>query len=213
MMKNSSGVAASKGLRNPLRRKGTLQSLTRPMTVAILALGITAAVCHGDEQHSHVDAQSLDEATSPQTECPVMIGDKIDPNIYSDFRGKRVFFCCQSCKAAFAKAPEKYLSRLPQFASVQADAGHEETDASHGEADAGHEEHEHGNDAHEFSLISLVKPTGIMTLSLVALTVGLGLLRRVRRLRPRLLLKLHKIVGFCALGSGAVHATIVLLIH
>ena len=74
-------------------------------------------------------------------------------------------------------------------------------------------EDKHDDHAHEFSLISLAKPTGILTLSLVALTVCLGLLRRIRRLKPRLLLKLHKIAGVCALGSGAIHATIVLLTH
>ncbi len=71
-----------------------------------------------------------------------------------------------------------------------------------------YKQHDH---VHEFSLISFPEPTGIPTLSLVALTVCLGLLWRARRLRPRLLLKLHKIVGFCVLGSGAIHATIVLL--
>ncbi len=74
-------------------------------------------------------------------------------------------------------------------------------------------EYKNHDHVHEFSLISLAEPTGILTLSLVGLTVCLGLLRRVRRLKPRLLLKLHKIVGVCALCSGVVHATIVLLTH
>lgn len=73
--------------------------------------------------------------------------------------------------------------------------------------------HEHDDQAYEFSLIALAKPTGIVTLSLVGLTVCLGLLRRVRRLKPRRMLKLHKIIGFCALGSGLVHAAIILLTH
>ena len=199
MMKEISGAAGSGGLQAPIRRRGIFQSLMRPMAAAVLALGITAAVCRGDEQRPHVDTQPGDEATSTQTECPVMVGNKIDPSIHTDYQGKRVFFCCQVCKADFAKDPEKYLSRLPQFASVQTDANHEE--------------HEHADYADEFSLISLAKPSGILTLSLVALTVCLGLLRRVRRLRPRLLLKMHKIAGICALSSGAIHATIVLLTH
>ena len=74
-------------------------------------------------------------------------------------------------------------------------------------------QHKHTNHAHEFSLIKFTEPTGILTLSIVALTVCLGLLRRVRRLKPTLLLKLHKIAGICALGSRAFHATIALLTH
>ena len=161
----------------------------------VLALSVTNT--WADTSGSEVAAEKPGHTI--QTQCPVMVGNKIDPSIYSDYQGKRVFFCCQNCKAAFAKAPEKYLLHLPQFASAQADATQEE--------------HEHADHAHEFSLTSLAEPTGILTLSLVASTVCLGLLRRVRRLRPRLLLKLHKIAGICALGSGALHATIVLLIH
>ncbi len=174
--------------------------LGRPMQVAfVVAMGMAtmADICRGDEQPSHANAAA--EAQVAQTECPVMTENKVDPGIYSEYRGKRVFFCCRKCKATFAKNPERYLSRLPQFASEQADANHEE--------------HEHADQAHEFSLIRLAEPTGILTLSLVALTVCLGVFRRVRRLKPKLLLKLHKIVGVSALCSGVIHATIVLLTH
>ena len=146
MMRDNSRVAGPKGPQDPIRRRGMFQSLMLSAYIALLALGIAASICYGDEQHSRVGGQSRDEAASPQ-------------------------------------------------------------------ADASHEEHEHANRAYEFSLIRLAEPTGILTLSLVALTVCLGVLRRVRRLRPRLILKLHKIVGFCVLGSGAIHATIVLLTH
>ena len=198
MMIDSLGPAEPTGVRYPKRSMRQLQSLLLPVCL-VLILVVPAAVSIADESHSQVDSQSRDDVTSIQTECPVMVGNKIDPSIYSDFRGKRVFFCCQSCKASFAKDPESYLSRLPQFASSQTDAGHEG--------------HEHDSPATGVSLFSLAKPTGILTLSLVGLTVCLGLLRRVRRLKPRLLLKLHKIMGFCALISGLTHATIVLLTH
>ncbi len=167
----------------------------RSVFLVLMGLGVTATICRGDEQHSHADTQIEEEAA--QTTCPVMEGNKIDPNIYTDYKGKRVFFCCQMCKATFSKNPEKYLAGLPQFAG----------------ANGNHEGHEHDDHAYEFSLISLAKPTGIATLSLVGLSVCLGLLRRVRRLKPRRMLKLHKIIGFCALGSGLVHATIILLTH
>ena len=180
-----------------LRRMG-LQWLVLPVCV-IATLLILATVSNAGEKHSHANSQSHDEVASPQTECPVMVGNKIDPSIYTDYQGKRVFFCCQSCKASFAKDPESYLARLPQFASSLIDPGH-----------GGHE---HDSQAQGISLFSLSKPTGILTLSLVAITVCLGSIRRLRRLRPRLLLKLHKISGFSALISGVIHALIVLLTH
>ncbi len=47
-----------------------------------------------------------------QETCPVM-GGKIDKKIYTDYNGRRIYFCCESCKGAFAKEPEKYLKKLP----------------------------------------------------------------------------------------------------
>ena len=57
--------------------------------------------------------QSIGEATE-QTICPVM-GAPIDKKYYTEYNGKKVYFCCPDCKAKFAKEPEKYLSKLPQF--------------------------------------------------------------------------------------------------
>ena len=50
-----------------------------------------------------------------QTTCPVS-GDKIDKNVFVEYKGKKVYFCCASCESAFNKDPEKYISKLPQFA-------------------------------------------------------------------------------------------------
>lgn len=46
-----------------------------------------------------------------QTTCPVM-GAKIDKNIFADYNGKRVYFCCTGCLAEFKKDPEKYLRKM-----------------------------------------------------------------------------------------------------
>jgi len=47
-----------------------------------------------------------------QTQCPVMGGD-IDPTIYTDFHGVRVYFCCPLCVEQFREDPRKYLVNLP----------------------------------------------------------------------------------------------------
>lgn len=47
----------------------------------------------------------------PQTICPVM-GGVIDKNVYVDYQGKRVYFCCESCKEQFMQEPEKYMEKL-----------------------------------------------------------------------------------------------------
>jgi YHS domain-containing protein len=47
----------------------------------------------------------------PQTVCPVM-GGEIDTDVYVDYQGQRVYFCCSSCKEDFLKEPEKYMKKL-----------------------------------------------------------------------------------------------------
>ncbi len=47
----------------------------------------------------------------PQTTCPVM-GGKIDGNVYVDYQGQRVYFCCKNCKETFLKDPEKYFKKI-----------------------------------------------------------------------------------------------------
>ena len=48
-----------------------------------------------------------------QTTCPVM-GGKIDKEVYLDYQGQRVYFCCPACKDTFLKDPEKYFKKFEQ---------------------------------------------------------------------------------------------------
>ena len=48
---------------------------------------------------------------SVQKKCPVMGGD-IDKKEYTDYKGRRVYFCCASCTKKFAEDPEKYLQKI-----------------------------------------------------------------------------------------------------
>lgn len=47
----------------------------------------------------------------PQTTCPVL-GGNIDKNVYADYQGKRIYFCCPGCDTEFKKDPEKYLKKM-----------------------------------------------------------------------------------------------------
>jgi YHS domain-containing protein len=62
------------------------------------------------------EAQPADKATEAkvvkkQTVCPIM-GGAIDSRIYADANGKRVYFCCNGCPAAFKKDPAKYIAQM-----------------------------------------------------------------------------------------------------
>ena len=51
--------------------------------------------------------------SKPQITCPVM-GGKINKEIYTDYEGKRVYFCCKGCIGEFTKDPAKYVKKLEE---------------------------------------------------------------------------------------------------
>lgn len=48
-----------------------------------------------------------------QTVCPVSGEALEDRKSFSDYKGRRVYFCCDKCIPAFEKEPAKYLAGLP----------------------------------------------------------------------------------------------------
>lgn len=46
-----------------------------------------------------------------QTKCPIM-GYTPNEKLYTDYQGKRIYFCCASCPEKFKKNPEQYLEKL-----------------------------------------------------------------------------------------------------
>jgi YHS domain-containing protein len=62
-------------------------------------------------------AEAVEEAAAEaieQTKCPVMEG-TINKELFTEYKGKKVYFCCPGCEEQFLKEPEKYISKLPQF--------------------------------------------------------------------------------------------------
>jgi YHS domain-containing protein len=55
----------------------------------------------------------LAAAPKPQTVCPVL-GGNINKQIYVDYQGKRIYFCCEGCDKEFRKNPEKYLKKMEE---------------------------------------------------------------------------------------------------
>ena len=110
-------------------------------TIMVLGIGAMALVaallltsCANDEPEEATPAgiPAAQEAPTEiaQKTCPVM-GGKIDPSIYVDHNGQRVYFCCKQCVETFKADPEKYLKKLAE------DAGSPEM---HGHMAGGHEE-------------------------------------------------------------------------
>ena len=63
-------------------------------------------------------------AYGEQTRCPVMDA-PVNKDLFVEYKGKKVYFCCPGCSEKFLADPEKYLPKLPQF---QAERVTEQTD-------------------------------------------------------------------------------------
>jgi len=152
---------------------------------------------YAGEGDSHAYGENLvgaaERAPLTNTVCPVMVGNKVDPQIFSDYEGKRVYFCCLNCKSDFEKNPQKYVGRLPQFGRTSVGPDHAR--------------HDHSVQA---ALAGLVKPAGITTLTLLFATALAGLLRRKK---PKFLLKWHKRLAVTTLVLAIIHVTLVLTAH
>jgi YHS domain-containing protein len=160
------------------------------VVMLLLCWPVAAEYALGDAEHSH--PAGLTTKPAVQIECPVMAGQEIDPRIYSDYQGHRVYFCCLTCKMAFDENPGKYLSRLPQFAT-------------------GEMVEEEEDEQHESLHMELIEIMGAVTLVLLITTVCLALLRRAHWAKPGAILKFHKIAGVSTLCSGLIHAALVIL--
>jgi YHS domain-containing protein len=69
------------------------------------------------------DADKVSEMAYEQTLCPVM-GNPINKDVFVEYKGKKVYFCCAGCDDVFLKEPEKYLPKLPQFQEMKKEDEH-----------------------------------------------------------------------------------------
>lgn len=58
--------------------------------------------------------KDFNQGFTRQTKCPVS-GKPINPEQSVEYKGKKVYFCCPNCPAAFEKNPEQYADKLPQL--------------------------------------------------------------------------------------------------
>lgn len=94
------------------KRKGQL--IVALMLIVLLATA--AFLLGGCKKKSEPATQQANiEEAIQQTICPVMEGNKINKDIFVEYKGKKIYFCCPACKEKFNQEPEKYISKLPQF--------------------------------------------------------------------------------------------------
>ena len=83
-------------------RIGTMNYIVKSLS-SIILLGFLLAIAP-----SYATSKEAN-----QTTCPVMEG-TVNKNIYADYKGKRVYFCCPPCLKAFKKDPDTYMKKLEE---------------------------------------------------------------------------------------------------
>ena len=85
------------------------------IAVTILLGGVLSG-CQPGEPAPPAEPSRQGEAAAgeiAQKTCPVM-GRPINPEVYVDHEGRRIYFCCQACVAKFKADPEKYLAKVDE---------------------------------------------------------------------------------------------------
>lgn len=54
------------------------------------------------------EAKSSSPPMEDNTFCPVMPQEPVNPKIFAEINGKRVFFCCQKCRRSFLENPDAF---------------------------------------------------------------------------------------------------------
>jgi YHS domain-containing protein len=99
---------------------GKIQQFNLVLLLATLSLLVLVVVGGCKKSEPEGSSDTVPEVTDvaavvgEQTMCPVM-GGTIDKNVFVEYKGKKVYFCCPGCKDKFEAEPEKYLAKLPQF--------------------------------------------------------------------------------------------------
>ena len=70
--------------------------------------------CKKKEPAAPAVSQQISQAIQQEmanTICPVM-GEPVDKNIFVEYNGRKIYFCCKDCVKKFEENPEKYLANL-----------------------------------------------------------------------------------------------------
>lgn len=90
----------------------------KQLQITTLTLLLLTALTFADANHTHDNAK--EQGKIVQVTCPVM-GGKINKALHSEYKGEKVYFCCDMCIKTFNENPEKYLLGTSFFENTEDD--------------------------------------------------------------------------------------------
>lgn len=94
---------------------GTRSGYAGAMPEALRLLALSGVLMAVSPLGAGVVAEPPSDIGLANPTCPVMEGEAVDPEVYTEYEGRRVYLCCKKCLRAFTENPAKYVGRLPQF--------------------------------------------------------------------------------------------------
>ncbi len=100
--------------------------LTALAILCMLMAGTTNISCSSGDTGK--EDQEKTETSTPQPPAKLYqmrdaISNKlVDRSVYTDYEGKRIYFCCTGSRGAFLKNPEKYMNRFRELGITLQDA-------------------------------------------------------------------------------------------
>jgi len=94
-------------------------------TAQVLGLVVLLVLLGGFTRRAYADQPVTNEF------CPVTTTERIDKNVFVDYDGQRVYFCCKKCRKEFLADPDKYLLNLSRFTETGEQGGGQQTSHSH----------------------------------------------------------------------------------
>ena len=99
-----------------MKNRKTQWPVALTLIVFVLAGIFLLSGCKKKSEPAPAETKEVVSQAIEQKICPVMEA-PINKELYTEYKGKKVYFCCPGCKEKFAKEPDKYIPKLPQFSN------------------------------------------------------------------------------------------------
>ncbi len=102
--------------------------LTTLTIFCMLIAGVTLISCSTSDKGAEKKAEAKTETSDPQPPAKLyqtrdaLSGKLVNRDIYADYEGKRVYFCCRDSKTNFLKDPSVYLDKFKELGVTLQDA-------------------------------------------------------------------------------------------
>jgi hypothetical protein len=80
--------------------------------VAIVAMSLRKTQDHARHEHGHGEEHVEALPAGANQMCPVMPDEKVDPSLYVEYKGKRIYVCCKKCDKRVKEDPAAWYAKV-----------------------------------------------------------------------------------------------------